>query len=655
MPNTRTPMCKSVIHQMDSIIFFYFTSVIIAKAPGEKKRIKGDFPLYLHELHIEGYKGFREPFSVSLQKGLNVIVGENASGKTAIIDAIRLLLREDEFGHAPINESDFHRPFDRSLKSAQAFRLQAKFVDLSSEEHVAFLPWSDVNGDASLTLLVDNKQNHRGHYKRTLWGGVSQASMFEWELFNSINCVYLPPLRDAEARLSEGKSSRLARLLKNLHRQAILDARKKGERLSIEENVSEFNEKLSGDKSGVIAQANELIRLRLQESLGLFFAQDTHIQFSEVSFNRIVESLRLMFFPNIKDDSSSGDFRTLEENSLGYNNLLYLATVLAELTDTGEDYFSVLLIEEPEAHLHPQLQIRLLKYLESTARNKNVQVIVTTHSPVLASSVSLDTIIQLCITDKTPKAIALRSCGLTDHSKAFLNRWLDTTKSTLLFAKGIILVEGIAEAMLLPELAKIVLPKYNKLPKTLEDGGVSVINMNGIYFEHFMQLFADFNGNGSESIPVYCAGITDNDPSKDSKPTPSNLMHGKNPALQLQEKAIASKWTRLYSSPLKTFEYDLAFCGNNIKIMATVLFENWPTDGPVKSDIQKLINNEWDNESEDNKKEAAFKILARIEDDMGKGLFSQLLADHIKNDTSIIVPEYICKAIIWACGGNPNE
>jgi predicted ATP-dependent endonuclease of OLD family len=183
--------------------------------------------MYLRELQIEGYKGFMEPFSISLQKGLNVIVGENASGKTAIIDAIRLILRENEFGHAPVNESDFYRAFDRSPKSAQAFRLRAGFADLSETEHVAFLPWSDVNGDASLTLIVDNKQNHRGNYKRTLWGGVSQASMFEWELFDSINCVYLPPLRDAEARLSEGKSSRLARLLKNLQRRAIQEAKKR--------------------------------------------------------------------------------------------------------------------------------------------------------------------------------------------------------------------------------------------------------------------------------------------------------------------------------------------------------------------------------------------------------------------------------------------
>ena len=90
--------------------------------------------------------------------------------------------------------------------------------------------------------------------------------------------------------------------------------------------------------------------------------------------------------------------------------------------------------------------------------------------------------------------------------------------------------------------------------------------------------------------------------------------------------------------------------------MASVLAENWPTDGSVKSEIQKLASKEWGSESEEDKKGAAFEILDRIEDNnMGKGLFSQLLADSIKSGTPIIVPGYIRSAIIWACGGNPDE
>lgn len=99
--------------------------------------------MYLNEPHIESYKGFRNSFSVFLRKDLNVIVGENASGKTAIIDAIRLLLREDEFGHSPVIESDFHRPFNPSQEPAQAFRLRAVFAALSDEERPA---WIKVNG-----------------------------------------------------------------------------------------------------------------------------------------------------------------------------------------------------------------------------------------------------------------------------------------------------------------------------------------------------------------------------------------------------------------------------------------------------------------------------------------------------------------------------
>jgi predicted ATP-dependent endonuclease of OLD family len=402
--------------------------------------------MFLETLKIAGYKNFREEFTVHFSKGLNVLVGENGVGKSAIIDAIRLILLEDEFGRRGISESDFHRPFQENATAADAFHIQVQFGDLDRDKMVAFLPWSDLNGNAKLTLDVDNKQNNQGRFKPVRWGGASRASAFEGELFNTINCIYLPPLRDAEAKLREGRGSRLARLLRNLNKD---DESQK----AVENRVKKFNEDLAIEESGPIAQANKTIRKRLKEALGTVFGQDTSIRFSETNFNRIVESLRLLFFPKIDPTTKQDLFRNLEENSLGFNNLIYLATVLAELTSPSEDaeYLRVLLIEEPEAHLHPQLQVRLLRYIENTATDSGVQVIVTTHSPVLASAVSLKSLIHLSSPKDTgPCAVSISNCGLSDKSEAFLSRWLDVTKSTLLFAKGIILVEGISEAMLLP-------------------------------------------------------------------------------------------------------------------------------------------------------------------------------------------------------------
>lgn len=634
--------------------------------------------MYLKNINIEGYKGISGPVDIPLHCGLNVIVGENSSGKTTIIDAVRLLLREDEFGYTPVSGADFYNPIKKNVNTASFFRLSAQFGDLLPVEQIAFLPWSDLNGRASLTLQVDNKEN-KGRYKRHVWGGVSKASIFEWELFDAIDCIYLPPLRDAEAKLREGKASRLARLLKNLATSEKKKAEGKDDIHDLEVKFKTFNTALADDKNGAIAKANKLIKTRLHEAVGDVFCQDTNIQFSEVSFNRIVESLRLFFFPDINGPEESEDYRSLEENSLGYNNLLYLATVLAELIDAPEsqEYLKVLLVEEPEAHLHPQLQIRLLKYLEKTAKEKNVQVIVTTHSTVLASSASVSTIIHLSSKNGNLQVTPLSDTGLDIvKSENFINRWLDATKSTLLFAKGIILVEGIAESFLIPEFAKKTLKEHNKslsgenkLPETLEDAGVSVINMNGIYFKHFMQLFCNLHKDtaSKKSIPVRCAGITDLDPAKKinidgeeepSKPTPKNPLNGENHALELIGDIKKSENCRLYASPLKTLEYDLAFEDNNIQLMAKVLSDNWATDRSVKAELLTLSNNDWSKENDEIiKAKAAYKILIRIEDSksMGKGYFAQLLAEKINEGSDISIPEYIKKAIIWACGRGSDE
>jgi predicted ATP-dependent endonuclease of OLD family len=301
---------------------------------------------------------------------------------------------------------------------------------------------------------------------------------------------------------------------------------------------------------------------------------------------------------------------------------------------------------------------------------------VTAHSPVLASAASLDSLIHLSKhrnADKnfTYTAVALKECGLPDRSKKFITRWLDVTKSTLLFARGIILVEGIAEAMLLSVLAKKVLQDYNnkqkddnrKLSVSLEDAGISVVNMNGIYFSHFFPLFCKYDELYGENIPVNCAGITDRDPpttiSKDgnkvpSKPTPSSpISDTTNHALELIAKVNKSANVRLYANALKTFEYDLAMEGDNLRIMCSIAKSLVDPGSEAARRFEQYEIDVWNSEkTENDRAEASFYLLTHIE----KGAFAQALADSLENsNTTLSIPKYISDAVIWACEGTPND
>ena len=212
----------------------------------------------------------------------------------------------------------------------------------------------------------------------------------------------------------------------------------------------------------------------------------------------ILEKFELGLLPSIGINSEERCVR-----GLGYNNALFMATELVLLRDGDE--LALLLIEEPEAHLHPQLQERVQELLEQSANRppegkRPVQVVMTTHSPSLAAGAD---IASLTLVHRAHLySLAHEKTLLKKNDYEFLRRFLDATKANLFFARGVAIVEGPAEALLLPALAKACGMSFSK-------HGVAVVDVGGVGLYHYARILQRAKENEVIPIPVAC--LTDRD------------------------------------------------------------------------------------------------------------------------------------------------
>jgi putative ATP-dependent endonuclease of the OLD family len=301
-----------------------------------------------------------------------------------------------------------------------------------------------------------------------------------------------------------------------------------------------------------------------------------------------------------------------------------MAVLMAALADTGDAALRLLLVEEPEAHLHPQLQDLLMRYLESQSGQRQ-QVVVTSHSPNLASAARVERATVLVVRERggTTSGRAPRDFGIPQDDLNHLRRFLDVTKAALLFARGVILVEGIAEQLLVPVLAR-------RLGRPLPRDGVAVVNIGGVAFDPFVGLFAE------DRLPYRVAVLSDGDPP--DPPDPAELEGG---ASELSP--VAAKLRDRERDALKvclarkTLEWDLAAAST----------ENWDVLlralEPIKPRVAKALRDEL---GAADAEERANRLLEKVKD--VKGPFAQQLADLLENDeTSFEPPSYLVEAIMW--------
>lgn len=446
--------------------------------------------MYLDRVAIKGFRLFKE-LDFSLNRGLNVLVGENDSGKTALVDAIRYTLGTNSSERSYVMESDFH-------DDSSELSIQLKFSDVDSHayrfvEHLSHEEYIDSQGEGKrrsvlyvqLTAKKTGKERRGYPYIQSdiRSGKDGNGLPIETEIRDFLATTYLKPLRDAEAELSSGRASRLSQILGSS--KEVRDGA--NDILSI---VGKANEQLLADDAALKKSAKNIQKKYLH---GLIFEGDKEklgvfIDIAGVTtkgLDTLPDNTKRRHLRAVLEGLSLALTEDRKLHGLGYHNLLFMAAELLLLEQEVENEFPLLLIEEPEAHLHPQLQMKLLQFINSKVKSyanpEGIQCILTTHSPNLSSKADPSEIIMM--NDGRAWPLKPDETELDGGDYVYLRKFLDATKANVFYAKGILFVEGDAENILLPEIARL-------LGRPLENYGVSIVKYdNSGSWKRFAKLF----------------------------------------------------------------------------------------------------------------------------------------------------------------------
>ena len=436
-----------------------------------------------------------------------------------------------------ITEEDFHR-------DASTLSIECIFRQLSDQEAKNFLEWLsfDEQGDYYLRVFLEAEKRPGGIYVETRAGADTEGSTLTKEARHYLCATYLKPLRDAEKELSPGRRSRLAQILAS-HSEVIGED---PDHHPLVEEVGKTNDFIKHFFSSEEGGANPVYK-RLSGTLEQLHRRQAsvspEIDMDTPNLRSILEKLSLRFSGNSLHPG------------LGSQNLLFIATELL-LLRLETAWLKLALIEEIEAHLDPQAQLRVMQFFEHEA--ESLQMIVTTHSPSLASAHDLASLVLFRNGKAFPMGPEHTLLDADDY--AFLRRFLDATKANLFFSTGVLIVEGAAENILLPTLA-IAMTGH-----TLARSGVSIVNVGSTALLRYARIFHRTDG-AAMGIPVAC--ITDRDiPPRQAKI--DELVTAKrktedeikpteiNDSLSRRTNRLRSTDVRVFSSPCWTLEYDIA-------------------------------------------------------------------------------------------------
>lgn len=597
--------------------------------------------MYLKTLTLSNFRSF-EQTDIPLCTDLTILVGENNGGKSNAIDAIRLLttpLGGRRELYCETTDIRFGSP-------KRQFELIGRFEELSPPQQGRMISAATDHAITGCVFgLRYDESSGRFPVRPVLWAGHQQGTP-EPGCHEMVRHVYLPPLRDAKRALASGNPTRIYALLNHFLDGGDPDVLA----LALRRSASaEILGKIGGAVEEGLSALTYGVR-RQAASLG--FAND----------EKLIDIARDLRFKLADHGIEPEDLRY---SGHGYANLLYMATIAVELEKVNDADLTLFLVEEPEAHLHPQLQAAVLSFLEEQAEKSRqprpghegpagqLQIIVATHSPNLSAwveskklvffrsflpeetkpaeapvTVEADAVKLVPRRRRVTRCIPLASLALSQIDRRKIDRYLDVTKSSLLFGGRVLLAEGIAEALLLPVIAKRLVLKHDPEKLRLFRSAVFV-PIDGVDFEPYAKLL--LTPFDEVRIADRLVVLTDGDGGDLAEGEPLPGVQRKASLEAVASGLGATGFIEVVTNDY-SLETELVRAGNGA-LLKTVYLQ-----------LHKRSEEKWDSAIAETGDAQALAI-QKLFETTRKGDFAQLLAEAINNGEPFLVPAYLKRAI----------